>query len=114
MTIEALIGRVRMQPEEVEFDEVMAVIDENYLYTPARFRNGSVSNEAGSNEGSCKLFAFAQMHALSKTETLTLFGKYFRDDVMGNPNGKDHANIRNFMLEGWPGIEFEAEPLKQR
>ncbi|HAB55541.1 MAG TPA: type III effector, partial [Cellvibrionales bacterium] len=38
-------------------------------------------------------------------------GKYYRDDVLGNPSGDDHANIRNFILDGWLGIQFDTEPL---
>ena len=50
------------------------------------------------NYSSCKLFAFAQLNALSEMETLALFGTFYRDDVMNNPDGEDHANIRNFIL----------------
>ena len=46
-------------PEKIEFDQVMQLIEENYVYTPTRFTNGhgdaQVINEAGSNEGSCKI-----------------------------------------------------------
>lgn len=114
MTVNELIQKVRSQPESIEFDEVMTVITENYEFTPTRFTNGEVVNEAGSNEGSCKLFAFAQINALSETETLPLFGKFYRDDVLGNPAGDDHANIRNFILDGWLGIRFDEFPLKEK
>jgi len=47
-------------PEIIEFDDVMQVIADCYHYTPTRFTNGigsdQVTNEAGSNEGSCKIF----------------------------------------------------------
>jgi hypothetical protein len=45
-------------------------------------------------------------------ETLALFGKYYRKDVMENPNGDDHPNIRNFILDGWAAIRFQGEALK--
>ncbi len=45
-------------------------------------------------------------------ETLALFGRYYRDDVMGNPAGEDHANIRNFLLDGWVGVRFDDMPLQ--
>jgi hypothetical protein len=114
MTIDSLVERLRAHPEDVEFEDAMAVIDDHYSYTPARFENGQVLNEAGSNEGSCKIFAFANLHSLSKRETLALFGRYFRDDVVKNPGGEDHANIRTFMVGGWDGIRFEAEPLEPK
>ena len=110
----ALLEQVRTAPESIDFDHVMAVIEQHYDYTPTRFSNGLVVNEAGSNEGSCKLFAFAQLNALSEMETLALFGKFYREDVMNNPSGKDHANIRNFILDGWLGIHFDGEPLSEK
>lgn len=111
MTVTELLEQVRNTPESVDFSQVMAVIDEHYNYQATRFYNGEVINEAGSNEGSCKLFAFAQLNALSEMETLALFGSYYRDDVLANPAGDDHSNIRNFILDGWLGIRFDAEPL---
>ena len=111
MTVQELLAQVRTNPESVDFAQVIKVIDEHYDYTPSGFRNGEVVNAAGSNEGSCKIFAFAQLNHLSEMETLALFGKYYRDDVLGNPAGDDHANIRNFILDGWLGIRFDAMPL---
>lgn len=113
-TLQQLLSRLREQPDTIEFDDVMAVIDDYYDYSPTRFSNGSIINEAGSNEGSCKVFAFAQLQALSEMETLALFGRYYRDDVMGDPSGDSHANIRNFLLDGWLGIRFDGEPLKRK
>jgi hypothetical protein len=110
-----LVARIRQSPEAVGFDEVMAVISEHYDYQPTRFRNGMpgqpLVNEPGQNEGSCKLFAFARLHGLSEPETLACFGDYYRRDVLGHPDGVDHANIRSFMRHGWAGIEFDGQPL---
>lgn len=112
MTVSELLDRVHTQPDTIEFDQVMQVIADHYRYTPTRFNNGPVVNEAGTNEGSCKIFAFAQLNNLSEMETLALFGRYYREDVMGNPAGEDHANIRNFILDGWLGIQFEGAALE--
>jgi hypothetical protein len=49
---------------------------------------------------------------LSEVHTLALFGGYYRDDVLGNPEGRDHGNIRHFMKYGWAGIHFEGEALR--
>ena len=35
-----------------------------------------------------------------------LWGQYYRD-VLKNPDGDDHQNIRNFMKYGWEGVPFE-------
>ncbi|MBL4869038.1 MAG: HopJ type III effector protein [Pseudomonadales bacterium] len=114
MTVSNLIEKLRSEPESIEFDDVMKVISENYDYAPTPFSNGEVLNEAGSNEGSCKIFAFAQLNNLSEMETLSLFGKFYREDVIANPAASDHANIRNFILDGWLGIRFDGEPLRSK
>ena len=115
MTVENIINKIRQNPQDVSFDEVIAAIKENYQYTPTCFSNGlgeaRVINEARQNEGSCRIFAFAQLHGLSEAETLSCFGKFYREDVLGNPAGNDHANIRNFMRDGWAGIVFDGEVL---
>jgi hypothetical protein len=48
---------------------------------------------------------------LGKKETLACFGSYYTKDVLENPNGTDHQNIRNFMIGGWDGISFDNEAL---
>ena len=109
-----LIEQLKQQATAVEFDTVMSVISDNYHYTASDFTNGDAHNAAGTNEGSCKIFAFAQLHDLSPEETLACFGKYYRDDVLGNPNADDHANIRNFMQTGWQGISFTNNVLRAK
>ena len=114
MTESQLIEQLENAPETVEFDQVIASISENYDYQPTRFTNGDVINEAGTNEGSCKLFAFGLLNQLSAEEMLACFGKYYRDDVLKHPEGTDHANIRNFIRYGWDGIRFSSEVLHEK
>lgn len=92
----------------------MAVIEANYDFTPTTFKNGKTVNEAGQNSGSCKLFAFAQLQNLSVDQTLACFGQYYRNDVLKNPEGTDHQNIRNFISYGWEGISFEGTALSNK
>lgn len=116
MSIQGLLTRIKQNPDAVEFYDVIAVINAHYDYTPTRFTNGMsddlVINEAGKNEGSCRIFAFAQLNKLNENETLACFGKYYREDVLKNPNGNDHANIRSFMRHGWKGIQFDGIALR--
>lgn len=118
MTVQALLAQLKTSPETIEFKEVMDTIAANYDYTPTRFTNGSgegqVVNEAGTNEGSCKIFAFAQFNQLSPEQTLACFGSYYRDDVLKNPEGTDHGNIRNFIRHGWEGINFDGQALTSK
>jgi hypothetical protein len=95
------------------FPETIALIDEKYTFTPTGFKNGNQLNNAGENNGSCKIFAFAQMQQLSKEETLLLFGDFYQD-VLNSPEASDHQNIRNFMIFGWNGIHFEDEALQAK
>ena len=102
----------------VSFDETIAVITKNYYYQPTEFSNGlnehTLINQAGTNEGSCKIFAFAKIHQLDQQQTLNLFGDFYRLDVLNDPQGTGHQNIRNFMKYGWEGICFKGEVLKAK
>lgn len=114
MPIEYFLHKLRTQPDTVSFTDTMEVIEAGYHFTPVRFTNGSVVNEAGTNSGSCKLFAFAKLQQLSKEETLACFGDYYRVDVLQHPEATNHANIRNFMITGWDGISFDGEALQTK
>ncbi|KPE53082.1 HopJ type III effector protein [Chryseobacterium indologenes] len=105
---------VKNNPEPLQFKEVIAFIDAHYDFTPTAFKNGNIMNEAGQNNGSCKVFSFAKLQKLSKEQTLSLFAEFYREDVLKNPEGTDHQNIRNFMEYGWDGIVFEGEALKEK
>lgn len=112
MTLEEFFTLLQTSPETIEFAQTMQVIEDNFIYTPAAFTNGDTNNESGTNEGSCKIFAFGRLNSLPEKTTLACFGAYYREDVLQNPNATDHANIRNFMVHGWPGIKFESEALE--
>ncbi len=115
MPLTQLLDKIYNHPEQVSFDEVIECINDNYDYTATQFSNGLgdhvLINEAGSNEGSCKIFAFGLLNDLNEAQTLACFGKYYRQDVLANLGGKDHGNIRNFMKFGWSGISFEQPAL---
>jgi len=116
--LEALIQQLKTAPEQTEFSEVIDIIEYFYHYTPSRFTNGSseecVINEAGENEGSCKIFSFAQLNNLDEMQTLNCFGSYYRDDVLNHPDNSDHANIRTFIKYGWKYIKFESSALEKK
>lgn len=114
MELNSFLKRLKDAPESISFNETIAVIDALYSFTPTAFSNGSLRSEAGQNNGSCKIFSFGRLHALAPQQTLACFGDYYRKDVLGNPEGSDHQNIRNFMKNGWAGIHFEGDPLKPK
>ena len=101
-------------PESITFNDTIAVIDAHYDFSPSAFRNGAMQNEAGQNNGSCKIFSFAKLHQLTPQQTLHCFGNYYRDDVLKHLQGSDHQNIRNFIKTGWDGIVFAGNALKSK
>jgi hypothetical protein len=111
MSITSFLEKLKQAPNTITFLETIAVIEENYDFTPTTFDNGTQHNEAGQNSGSCKLFAFAQLQNLSQAETLACFGAYYFDEVLEDSEGTNHQNIRNFIKLGWDGIQFEGSAL---
>ncbi|SOE20627.1 HopJ type III effector protein [Spirosomataceae bacterium TFI 002] len=109
--LQSFLNKLKKTPNEVEFQEVISLIEEHYTFTPTEFQNGDVKNEVGQNSGSCKIFAFGLLNKLSKEDTLACFGDFYRKDVLENPDGDDHQNIRNFINYGWGGVKFKGEAL---
>ncbi|WP_119396009.1 HopJ type III effector protein [Salinibius halmophilus] len=114
MDLNVFIDRLNQSPELVEFEDVMAFIERHYDYQPTAFENGDVVNEAGQNEGSCKILAMAKHMGFTQAQTLHCFGRFYRQDVLQNPDSSDHQNIRQFMLHGWGGVKFSGQPLVRK
>lgn len=100
----------KLKEHLLSFNEVIQFIETYYQHQPAAFKNGEVYNEATQNQGSAKVFAFAQLNNLSKEDTLCLFAEHYQS-VLEHPDATDHQNIRQFMANGWPGIIFERQAL---
>jgi hypothetical protein len=111
MTIQAFLEKLKQTPEAITFTETIATIESNYEFTPTAFQNGNQHNGTGENSGSCKVFAFAKIQQLTQAETLACFGAYYFEEVLGDLEGTNHQNIRNFMQSGWVGIQFEGDAL---
>ncbi|GGD15420.1 HopJ type III effector protein [Hyunsoonleella pacifica] len=114
MNIEEFKNKLINKPTKIDFSETMAIIDSNYNFMPTAFKNGSLENVTGQNSGSCKLFAFAKAQGLTKDETLACFGQFYFEDVLKDPDGDGHQNIRNFIKTGFEGLSFENNPLKEK
>lgn len=107
------IEQLRQALATLQFNETMEIVEALYDFTPTGFTNGDTRNEAGENNGSCKLFAFAKIHDFTEAQTLALFGEHYRN-VLATPDGDDHQNIRNFMTTGWGGITFDGIALVEK
>jgi hypothetical protein len=118
MTLNDYLIALANNPKNIRFTDTMAVIEANYIFTARAFNNHGLLSSNNENNGSCKIFAFAKLNQLSKQNTLDCFGQFYREDVLKNPEGNEHMNIRTFMLapEVTPflGITFEGEPLKAK
>ena len=116
--LDQLVTQIKTNPEKVEFQDVITIIEAHYCYRPTQFTNGvdndCIINKAGENEGSCKIFSFAKIHNLNEGQTLQCFGQYYRDDVLKHPESSDHGNIRSFIKYGWQGISFEDSALNDK
>lgn len=106
--IQTLITDLKQQ--SIPFSEVIQFIETYYNHQPTAFKNGDAYNEATQNQGSAKVFAFAQLNNLTAADTLYLFAEHYQS-VLANPDGTDHQNIRQFMAHGWQGLVFEGEAL---
>jgi len=113
--LDILLQQIKTHPENIEFNDVLDTINDAYHYIPTRFCNGSAAdkiiNQPGQNEGSCKIFSFANIHHLDERQTLHCFGKHYREDVLQHPDNHDHANIRTFIKYGWKSIKFDGDAL---
>lgn len=102
----------------LEFQDVMAVLRRHYEFTPTAFTTGKgtavqVDNPATANQASCLLLAAARRLGLDRDATLRLYGEHYRD-VLADPGGTAHGNIRAFMANGWEGVVLGADPLRLR
>ena len=58
MTQEEYLEELR-SGARMKFEDLIALIEDDYDYTPAGFSNGEIENSADENQGSAKLFCFA-------------------------------------------------------
>ena len=96
-----------------QFKDTQELISGAFDYEPAGFHNGPLFNAAGENEGSCRVFSLAQYCNLNESDTLLLFAEHYQN-VLNDPAGDSHGNIRQFMATGWSGIYFDRPPLRIR
>ena len=100
----------QLKDGSAKFADVIAFIEARYQHTPTAFQNGAQFNAATENQGSAKVFSFAQLEGLNQADTLSLFAEHYAS-VLATPEGTDHQNIRQFMQNGWDGVKFEGKAL---
>ncbi len=100
----------QLKDGSAKFADVIAFIEARYQHTPTAFQNGAQFNAATENQGSAKVFSFAQLEGLNQADTLSLFAEHYAS-VLATPEGTDHQNIRQFMQNGWDCVKFEGQAL---
>ena len=95
---------------QAKFADVISYIEQHYTHTPTAFQNGAQHNASTENQGSAKVFSFAQLNGLNPEDTLALFAEHYAA-VLATPESTDHQNIRQFMQHGGQGIKFEGQAL---
>ncbi|MFT4763317.1 MAG: hypothetical protein ACI9OH_000403 [Oleispira sp.] len=103
----------QLMHNDFQFETTLAFIELHYNFTPSAFNNGGVENSAEQNQGSCKVFALAQLLELSKEQALACFGQHYRD-VLATPEVDNHHNLRRVLKEGLADIRFDHFPLEQK
>lgn len=103
----------QLTQQDFQFETTLSFIEQYYLFTPSAFNNGGVLNNAEQNQGSCKVFALAQLLNLSKDQALSCFGQHYRD-VLATPEVDNHHNLRRVLKEGLDNITFSQFPLQDK
>ncbi len=85
----------------------IAAINAIYSVPPQVFAVGDQENRSGESKGSLAILGFARANGLSNIfEILPMFGEAY-DEVLADPNGTSHANIRALTKHGMDGVVLE-------
>ena len=103
----------QLNSDEHVFTTTLEFIETWFDFTPSAFQNGSVANAVDQNQGSCKVFALAQLLELTQEQALRCFGEHYRD-VVATPEVDNHHNLRRLLKEGLADISFDSFPLTQK
>lgn len=101
-----------IQQPNHQFADSLAFIEHWFNYHPSAFSIGQQHNLATENQGSCKIFALAQLLSLTQQQALLCFGEHSRNLPL-LPQGS-HLNLRQLAKEGLSQIQFEHFPLQRK
>jgi hypothetical protein len=101
----------QLTQDDFQFETTLAFIEQHYNFTPSAFNNGGVENGIEQNQGSCKIFALAELLNLTQQQALACFGQHYRD-IVATPSVDNHHNLRRVLKEGLAEIRFDHFPLE--
>jgi len=96
MTVEEFKTKLKENPKQIEFSETIEVIEAYYDFSPTAF------------------VTFSKIESLAKEETLACFGAFYYDEVINDPTGAGHQNIRNFMKSGFDRLTIHGAALTKK
>lgn len=94
---------------EHTFAQTLAFIEQHFNYQASGFKFAQLESNSEQNQGSCKIFALAQLLNLTQAQTLLCFGEHYRH--LNNTAQDSHLNLRQLAKIGRINIEFEHFPL---
>lgn len=93
-----------------QFIDTLSFIDAWFDYQPSAFTFRDLANAAHENQGSCKIFALAQLLNLDNKQALLCFGEHYRN--LAHTPTNSHLNLRQLAKHGLTQIEFAHFPLQ--
>lgn len=105
------IGReLAREWKNTDFGNTIQAIDSILETEPVDFVNGEVPNTSGENLWSLKVLAFGKMMWFHTQEVLSMFWEYYRE-VIDNPDGNSHQNIRALQKTGIECVDISENPF---
>jgi hypothetical protein len=108
MNLKSFLEKLKQTPQNITFTETIAVM-KNYVFHQQHSK--TEYSQCSRSSGSCKLFTFANCKKLSEAATLSCFGAYYQEDVLGDR--KERVPKHSQLHENWLGrIAFYGEALE--
>lgn len=98
-----------LEAPEHRFADTLAFIEQWYHYQPSAFSFDGLASTLEQNQGSCKIFALAQLLNLSQQQTLQCFGEHYRN--LNSATAPLHANLNKLAKQPLSNLEFSQFPL---
>jgi len=96
---DAIFIAINKEWNEIEFNNLIRLIDFIFDTSPTRFVNNWVDNDAWKNLWSLKVLSLALLLWVNTDQALKMFGEHW-ESVQKNPDWNDHPNIRE-LDGGW-------------
>ena len=79
--------------------------------------SGNISGKCGTmkkGKATTRCLPKKKAQSLTKEEALACFGAFYFEEVLNDPTGTGHQNIRNFMNHGFDGLAINGTALSEK